>query len=107
LRLNNNIKLKLPDKYDGTRDVTAIENFFCAVDKLQSIKGWDERKTFLIASTLLSGRAETWVNHLEKLNDGSAPTTWTHLKEFLTSCCIAGITLGITNPYNSYTRLIV
>jgi hypothetical protein len=25
------------------------------------------------------------VNHLEKLNDGSAPTTWTHLKEILTS----------------------
>ena len=91
MRLNNNnligndIKLKLPDKYDGTRDVTTIENFFCAVDKLQYIKGWDERKTFLIASALLSGRAETWVNHLEKLNDGSAPTTWTHLKEILTS----------------------
>jgi hypothetical protein len=83
--IGNDIKLKLPDKYDGTRDVTTIENFFCAVDKLQYIKGWDERKTFLIASTLLSGRAETWVNHLEKLNDGSAPTTWTHLKEILTS----------------------
>ncbi|CAO3613471.1 unnamed protein product [Mucor hiemalis] len=81
--IGSDIKLKLPDKFDGTRDITTIENFFSAIDKLKLLKGWDDVKTYNIATTVLDGRALAWINYLEKLDDDSTPRTWTDLKHIL------------------------
>lgn len=73
--IGSDIKLKLPDKFDGTRDITTIEMFFSAIDKLKLLKGWDDVKTYNIATTVLDGRVLAWINYLEKLDDDSTPRT--------------------------------
>ncbi|CAO3616506.1 unnamed protein product [Mucor hiemalis] len=51
--IGSDIKLRLPDKYGGTRDISTIENFFSQIDKLKMLKGWNDYKTYNIATTVL------------------------------------------------------
>lgn len=65
--IGSDIKLRLPDRYDGTRDISTIENFFSQTDKLKTLKGWDDYKTYNIVTTILDGRALACVDNLKSL----------------------------------------
>ena len=54
------IKLPLPDFYDGRRDVLYIQAWFFQVEKYKAFYTLDEENTMKLVKTLLRGEAALW-----------------------------------------------
>ncbi|KAG1117557.1 hypothetical protein G6F42_013406 [Rhizopus arrhizus] len=82
--VGHTVKLKQPNDYSGERDVRIIDNWYSAIETHKKFYGWDEDKTFIFASTLLSGRAAEWLRVYKEHYPHNAPKTWSTLKSELT-----------------------
>lgn len=80
---NSNIRLKLPDTYNGARDANIIDSWIHAVERHRDFHNWNSQKTFQFAITLLSGDADMWFRAIEGGEKDEIPNDWLSFKRLL------------------------
>lgn len=78
----NDIRLKEPETYDGTRNASIIDSWIKSIERYADFYNLDDKRTGLLALSLLRGRADTWYRSIEK-NEEETPASWLYLKREL------------------------
>ena len=58
--MNNQLRIPTPPTYDGTRDITKLNNWYTAVEHYLSFYNFDKTRWVLYAISLLTGHASLW-----------------------------------------------
>jgi hypothetical protein len=84
--LRNNVKLQLPDRYDGTRNALIIQGWIFQIEKYIDFYGLDPANHLKLVQTLLRGEAAIWwLAHEKEVTAGRMERieTWERFKTAL------------------------
>ncbi|KAI7885951.1 uncharacterized protein EV154DRAFT_521619, partial [Mucor mucedo] len=74
---NGHVKIPTPPLYDGTRDVTKIDNWYTSVEHYLNFNNFDKSRWVTYAISLLTDHARLWYYRVKKTYD---LTTWEMFK---------------------------
>lgn len=72
------LQAQRPDTFEGTRSASIIDGWLRSVERYGDLMRMTEQEQVKLATTLVRGRADTWLRRLEAA--GTVPTTWNGFK---------------------------